>query len=292
MRQAEDPQYAEMLSRIRLRCPTDRDIELLNSRVGAPLPEGCVSPTSIVRRHNVRHCLNMERLKQMSALNGTPIMYCIGRIVEQSKDMTANTIFSIRYRDTNDSQDAVLALIPGAPLIVTVNTNSTIGLVNGAGVEFYGFSDSLGSLPTQVIRPPKYMLVRVLEGPGSEITLPGLPPGVVPIEPITFRFSDHGRYVRLSQFPVTLGYTITDYKCQGSTFGDIIILDLKKPRIGGSPAASPYVQLSRARSLHKVFIMRPFDAADLRIPFSKDLEEELKWEDEMAEKTKLAYADI
>jgi hypothetical protein len=172
MRQAEDPQYAEMLSRIRLRCPTDRDIELLNSRVGAPLPEGCVSPTSIVRRHNVRHCLNMERLKQMSALNGTPIMYCIGRIVEQSKDMTANTIFSIRYRDTNDFQDAVLALIPGAPLIVTVNTNSTIGLVNGAGVEFYGFSDSLGSLPTQVIRPPKYMLVRVLEGPGSEITLP------------------------------------------------------------------------------------------------------------------------
>ena len=62
-----------------------------------------------------------------------------------------------------------------------------------------------------------------------------------------------------------------------------------RPAQGPSASASPYVQLSRVPSLGMVFILRPFDSAELRRPLSDDLLAELAWEDEMAEKTKRLY---
>jgi hypothetical protein len=61
MRQANDPEYASLLSRIRTRSPTDADIDMLNSRIGAVLPNRSNLPV-IVRRHSVRHAINLERL--------------------------------------------------------------------------------------------------------------------------------------------------------------------------------------------------------------------------------------
>jgi len=45
MRQADDPVYAELLARIRIHAPTAEDIELLQSRIGAPSPN-LMSPLS------------------------------------------------------------------------------------------------------------------------------------------------------------------------------------------------------------------------------------------------------
>ena len=124
-----------------------------------------------------------------------------------------------------------------------------------------------------VISPPAYMLVKVNDGLG--ISIPGLPPSVVPIAPIrfTYRVGPH-KYVKLLQFPVTLAYAITDFKCQGQTF-DWVLCDIAKPRTGSAPATSAYVQLSRARSLRHVSIMRPFDIDKLSTPLPPELLEEL-----------------
>ena len=62
-----------------------------------------------------------------------------------------------------------------------------------------------------------------------------------------------------------------------------------RPAQGPSASASPYVQLSRVPSLGMVFILMPFDSAELRSPLSDELLAELAWEDEMAEKTKRLY---
>ena len=51
------------------------------------------------------------------------------------------------------------------------------------------------------------------------------------------------------QFTATLAYTITDYKCQGDTYGNSLLSDLQKPLTGSTEAASLYVQLSRVQSL-------------------------------------------
>ena len=48
MRQSDDPEFAAALRRIRLHVPTAEDIEMLNSRIGAPLD--CPASTPIIVR--------------------------------------------------------------------------------------------------------------------------------------------------------------------------------------------------------------------------------------------------
>jgi len=134
------------------------------------------------------------------------------------------------------------------------------------------------------------MLVKLLHDVGIDVSLPGLPPSVVPIEAIEFRYDGgQGKHVKLTQFLVTLAYAITDYKCQGQTFNWIIV-DLKRPSSGNSPSDSPYVQLSRAKSLDHLSIMRPFHADELHAPIPIELLDELQWQEEMAMKTAHQYS--
>lgn len=103
----------------------------------------------------------------------------------------------------------------------------------------------------------------------------------MPIWPESFKYNEgHGRWARLRQFPVTLAYAITDFKCQSQTY-EWLRVDIKKPHVGSASVMSPYVQLSRGQSLQRLSILRPFDPDDLRAPISDELKAELKWEQEM-----------
>ena len=165
------------------------------------------------------------------------------------------------------------------------------GLVNGAIVEFYGFADRDGALIRDdiIATPPAYMLVKLKHDVGVEISFPGLPPSVIGIEPVSLTYNaDRGKAVTYFQFPVTLPYGITDYKCQGQTFTWVVV-DLKKPSRGYSTTSSPYVQLSRAKTRDRLSILRPFDPAELQSPLSKGLLAELEWQAQMAKDTENLY---
>ena len=113
---------------------------------------------------------------------------------------------------------------------------------------------------------------------------------MVPLSPVKFWYNaGHGRRVRLEQFAFTLAYARTDFKAQGQTMLHGAVLDLQRPGRGKTPSTSPYVQLSRVTSLDMVFILRPFDIAELRAPLSDELLAELAWEEEMACNTKRLY---
>ena len=165
-------------------------------------------------------------------------------------------------------------------------------MVNGATVKFYGFAatDADGmhvDSRATIVSPPAYMLVKVDDR--LNISVPGLPPSVLPIKPETFTYKvNPHKYAKLSQFPVALAYAITDFKCQGQTF-DFVLCDIEKPRAGPAPPTSPYVQLSRARSLQSVSIIRPFDLDQLSAPLPPDLLDELRWESDLAQQTRAAY---
>jgi hypothetical protein len=163
------------------------------------------------------------------------------------------------------------------------------GLVNGAFVEFYGFADKDGVLITdEVIRTlPAYMLIRLNHDVGIDINLPGLPPSVVGIEPVSMTYTKGNKKVSFSQFPVSLAYAITDYKCQGQTFNWVVV-DLKKPS-GPCPSTSPYVQLCRARTRDRLSILRPFSPDELLSPLPEALKLELKWQEEKANETECLY---
>ena len=95
----------------------------------------------------------------------------------------------------------------------------------------------------------------------------------------------HGKTITYFQFPATLAYAITDYKCQGQTFTWVIV-DLKKPSRALLPSSSPYVQLSRAKTLARLSILRPFDPAELRSDLSKHLLAELEWQTQKAKENR------
>jgi len=159
-------------------------------------------------------------------------------------------------------------------------------------VEFYGFADKDGVLITDefIQTLPAYMLVKLKHDVGVNVNLPGLPPSVVGIEPIKMTYAKGKKTVSFLQFPVSLAYAITDYKCQGKTFNWVIV-DLKKPS-GPCPSASPYIQLSRARTRDRLSILRPFSPDELLSPLPEALKLELSWQEQKAKETEALYKQI
>jgi hypothetical protein len=162
-------------------------------------------------------------------------------------------------------------------------------VVNGKIVNFYGFADSAGNKPAGwTFSSPEFMLVKV---PGKTFQLGQFPPGVFHLPTKSLTFCHGKRNVMFKQFPVTLAYAITDYKCQGETYYNGLLTDLRKPPHGTSQAASLYVQLSRVQTLQHLSIMRDFDAAELRAPLPEDLIKKFKeWEEKVDKITTEKYS--
>ena len=159
-------------------------------------------------------------------------------------------------------------------------------------MEFYGFVDNSGAvIHDEILRtPPAYMLVKLNHDVGVPVALPGLPPSVIGVEPDVFTYyGGNGKKMTYTQFAATLAYAITDYKCQAKTF-EWVVVDIKKPGgRGSSPAASAYVQLSRAKTRHSLSILRPFDPTELSSKLSTELLQELEWQAEKAKETEALY---
>lgn len=237
----------------------------------------------------MRHALNLQRLKEAAAQQNMAIIHCKAEVVV-NYGISIHRLYSVIQGLKKAIGDGVLSLIPGAPLIITKNLSYLpVPLVNSTVVEFYGLSDDASEMtPSGVIDLPTYILVR-LPSKSQIIQIPGLPENVVPIWPESFRYDvGHGRWAKLRQFPVTLAYAITDFKCQGQTY-EWLRVDIKKPQTGAASVMSPYVQLSRVQSLQRLSILRPFDPDDLRVPIPKELIEELEWEQRMNELTAQIY---
>ena len=104
-----------------------------------------------------------------------------------------------------------------------------IDLINDTIVEFYVFADKQGVLiQDEIITTlPAYILIKLKHDIGIDVHLPGLPPLVIDIEPSsTTYYGDDGKIAMILQFPVILGYIITDFKCQSRIFSNVIV-DIK-----------------------------------------------------------------
>ena len=126
MWQVEDQLYASLLSQVRYRCPTDDDLDLLYWGWGRPPSLSVVVPLYIIYRNNLRCAVNSKRLQHMAGLKAFKILYCIPEILSKFNDMSSEAIYSIRRRTKPRCEDVVLALIPGAPLLVTKNISSSL----------------------------------------------------------------------------------------------------------------------------------------------------------------------
>jgi hypothetical protein len=109
------------------------------------------------------------------------------------------------------------------------------------------------------------LLLCVLVRPTHDHTLSfsGLPDTLVPIFPVQMRGeipSMSGLPFNRHQVPLTLGFAITDYKCQGSTFTSLV-LDLRFPGQRGVDQHKKWtslnVQLGRLKTLSGVWLREP-----------------------------------
>ena len=106
--------------------------------------------------------------------------------------------------------------------------HSLTGLINGAVVKFYGFPKHAHT-HDNIITTPKYILVEIIEGPGRNIQIPGLPREVVALAPEKFRYNaGHGRRA-LEQLTLMLAYACIDYKAQGQTMLYGAVLGIQRP---------------------------------------------------------------
>ena len=242
IRQAGDPRYAQLLHRLWFHQPNDEDIDLLNTRVGASIPSHLDLPV-IIHRHNLRHAINIEKIHQVSEEIGLPIVYCIANILKREGGMSMDAALSARYSTSGSILgDAILPVLPGTPLMLTQNfnipldifpivifTDSFTGLINGAIIKFYGFP-KYARTRDNIITTPEYILIQIIEGPGKNIQIPGLPHGVIALTPKKFWYNaGHGRCAYLKQFALTLAYACTDYKAQGQTMLHGAVLDIQRP---------------------------------------------------------------
>jgi PIF1-like helicase len=125
MRQARDLEYADLLSRIRMRVPTHEDIDTLKSRIGVQLPNMQSVPVT-VRRHALRQAINMRRLREEEAKSNTRIAYCIGNITKL-ENMRLHEAHQIQFGHQKSPVDAIIPVLPDAPLLITKNINKTLG---------------------------------------------------------------------------------------------------------------------------------------------------------------------
>ena len=104
---------------------TKEDLDLLYSRIGAPLPDS-TAVTMIVRRNELRHALNLRRLFYLSEFSGTSITYCIAKIKSRI-GVPRSKIYKLRVGNKNVKGDAILPFIPGVLLMITENIDKPLG---------------------------------------------------------------------------------------------------------------------------------------------------------------------
>ena len=79
-----------------------------------------------MRRHQVRHAINTQRLHAAAQLAQIPVTYCVAKVVERN-DMPLSDIYTLRVGNKGMKGDAILPLLPGTPLMLTKNIDIPLG---------------------------------------------------------------------------------------------------------------------------------------------------------------------
>ncbi|KAH7904557.1 hypothetical protein BJ138DRAFT_1018981 [Hygrophoropsis aurantiaca] len=186
---------------------------------------------------------------------------------------------------TSISKDALgcLPLIIGMPLVVTENIASSSKIVNGSEGILRDVRYSLDDAGHRIAECA-YVYIE-----GSEIHLPGLDKGVVPVFPTTqnfkyFKPAGGSFTISRKQLPLLPGWSCVDYKVQGRSMQRVIV-DL----CSATKLSNVYVMLSRSPSLQNLAILQEFSSRKIFQSLSQELRDELARLDKLSQQTLLEY---
>ncbi len=239
----------------------------------------------VTPRHAVRNLWNEHASRKWCANTGNQLFICSAedrirngsdRVSEElslgEQHAVAMRGQSVNRRRRQDLPRTV-ELAKGMKVLVTSNLETDLDLTNGArGVIVDIVLDPeeppIGEGPVIHLQHlPLYVLVKMSRTRASR--LPGLDPGVIPVQPMTSTMriklntktktgAAMQRTVYRRQYPITPAYAFTDYRAQGQTL-PYVLVDIVSPPTGGLNLFNVYVALSRSSGRESIRLLRDFD---------------------------------
>lgn len=289
-----DPKYVNLLHRVRQGIAWNGRSVMTNEQVGNG-DNYTVSDNAILKSRQLQAMMPHERAQFRDApiIVGTKVVRDVlnRRIARNFAKRTGATLYdyhsldcfrkvplppdmqtrmwNVRSSVTKDSLGRI-PLVPGMKVMVTENVAIKAHVVNGAeGVvrDIKYTTDPMGRRYAKCV----YVYIE-----GSNISIPGLELGVVPILPVNTSFeyiaADGTCFtVSRSQVPLVPAYAYTDHKAQGRSLSKVIV-DITSCR----SLQGLYVMISRATSLNSIAVLRNFDETKIRKRLPQEFRQEFE----------------
>lgn len=274
-----DQVWIDILKRLRVGECTKSDLEEIEKLVltspNCDIPDFTMPPWDecilITPRHAVRERWNEAAVKRHCKKTGN-ILYIapaedfLGSARGPLPLSTQVAVAGLPEKKTGKLCD-LLELAIGMKVMVTANIATEADVANGTQGTITEILLDSREPPLSLVEGIvhlKYPPAMVLFQPdkGTDVVLPGIPIGQLPLTPATETFSitiskpnSQTFRIRRRQFQLTPAYAFTDYKSQGQTLGAVIV------DIGKSFVLTPfhvYVALSRSKGRQNIRLLRDF----------------------------------
>jgi hypothetical protein len=284
-RMKQDPEYADAVSRLRVRSCTYEDVELFNGRViksanhtsGVDMgtPEN-IAAAAIVATNNVREALNARKAEATCGSNELVSSNAFDRCTHH--ELTVEERHKLLHMNFNNVKSSnplpgIVRLYIGMPVILRVRNISTeLGITNGAQGIVRQLVTEVGSSGLTHVR------CAIIEFPTSKVQLSNMPRNFFPIVPVSWTFTTlledaqgNERKLRITrhQLPIQPAFAVTGHSAQGKTLPSVLV-NLHEGGFGA------YVAASRARSREGLCITRAVTIDQLNKPLPVDLVREVQ----------------
>ena len=262
MRQKDDLVFAETLGRIRTGKWNRMDIELLKSRE--------ISTSDPAYPHDALHIFgfnadvdahNQRKLNEIANQDEQVQICASDDQYDSTGAIDVSKLPASRSRTQTGGLETVLLLSVYARVMMTVNVDTSDGLVNGVMGEVKAIlKNDRGVVHTVLV---KFDDVKVGKIAKRSSKYKQNYPGCVPVlrhKGQYQKLNKKGAQINRTQFPLTLAWAVTIHKCQGLTLEKVVV-DMKGAKRFNNGQA--YVAFSRVKSIHGLHILN-FDESGIK----------------------------
>lgn len=255
--------YTFLCSRIAKNVATQEDISKWNN---API---------IVSENATKDALNVAAAEAFAKQTGRHLYWYYCTDTHDGQTITDPDLRQHLLSMTSNNTGHRLGRIPlviGMPVMITTNFDVSNGIVNGRigvlkSVNYWVDDDGNRHATSCIVESSG------ITGP----TLSGLDENqAVALQDVVEMLFVHPHSkkkckIKRTQLPIQPAFSITAYKSQGMSL-DQVVVDLESC----SGSESPYVMISRVKSLNGLLILRPFRISKITCNMGEDVREELK----------------
>ena len=276
----ENRQFINLLGRLREGKCTNDDFRLLNSRQlsksgNVDYSKNPSNAPIIVSNNECKDALNVRATAEFAANNNKPMHWYYASDTRGNKNIEdeklQHHLESMHSGKTNQRMKKI-PLVIGMPVMICQNFDVEHGVVNGC-------TGKLKKVRYHTdIKGHRHALSCVIEAPnttGSPLTGIDKQSVVVLQDTTDMKFIHPYSHkictIKRTQIPIMPAFAMTAHKAQGQTM-DKVIVDLESCH----GTESPYVMISRVKSLNGLHILRPFNISKIQCRQSEDTRRELQ----------------